>query len=63
MTDKLGYRSRVPCYIYSRVVGYYSPLQMVEDENGEKIPGKNNTWNLGKFEEFKERKMYKLNWE
>jgi hypothetical protein len=33
------------CEVYSRVVGYYRPVQQ---------------WNLGKQEEFKERKEYKI---
>ncbi len=34
-----------PCEVYSRVVGYLRPVQQ---------------WNLGKKEEFKERKEYKI---
>jgi len=34
--------NKVPCLIYSRVVGYYSAVQI--------------SWNPGKKEEFKERK-------
>jgi len=34
-----------PCEVYSRVVGYYRPVQQ---------------WNLGKQEEFKEREEYKI---
>jgi len=37
---------KIPCEIYSRVVGYYRPT---------------NQWNPGKQEEFKERKEYKMN--
>jgi len=33
----------VPCEVYSRVVGYYRPVQ---------------SWNLGKQEEFKDRKEF-----
>lgn len=35
----------VPCEVYSRVVGYYRPVQ---------------SWNEGKQEEFKDRKEYKV---
>jgi hypothetical protein len=35
-----------PCEVYSRVVGYLRPVQQ---------------WNLGKQQEFKERKEYKIN--
>jgi hypothetical protein len=34
-----------PCEVYSRIVGYLRPVQQ---------------WNLGKQEEFKERKNYKI---
>jgi len=34
-----------PCEVYSRIVGYYRPVQQ---------------WNLGKQEEFKKRKEYKV---
>ncbi len=33
----------IPCEVYSRVVGYYRPVQC---------------WNIGKKQEFKERKVY-----
>jgi|YelNatPaOPRAMG01_1025707.scaffolds.fasta_scaffold14863_3 anaerobic ribonucleoside-triphosphate reductase len=33
----------IPCEVYSRVVGYYRPVQH---------------WNIGKKQEFKERKTY-----
>lgn len=36
---------RIPVEVYSRVVGYFRPV---------------NQWNKGKQEEFKERKEYKL---
>jgi anaerobic ribonucleoside-triphosphate reductase len=36
---------RVPTEIYSRVVGYYRPV---------------NQWNKGKQEEFSERRTYRL---
>lgn len=35
-----------PCEIFSRVSGYYRPVQ---------------NWNKGKQEEFKERKTFKVN--
>ncbi len=35
----------VPCEIYSRVVGYYRPVQ---------------NWNIGKKQEFKERRYIKV---
>ncbi len=35
----------VPCEVYSRVVGYFRPVQ---------------NWNMGKQQEFKERKTVKL---
>ena len=40
MTEK----KRVPCEVYSRVVGYMRPVQQ---------------WNKGKQQEFKDRKPYK----
>ncbi len=36
---------RIPVEVYSRVVGYFRPV---------------NQWNRGKQEEFKDRKEYKL---
>ncbi len=36
---------KVPCEVYSRVVGYFRPVQ---------------NWNEGKKQEFKERIAYKL---
>jgi len=36
-------KTAVPCEVYSRVVGYYRPVQ---------------SWNLGKQEEFKQRKEF-----
>ena len=33
----------LPCEVYSRIVGYYRPVQ---------------NWNKGKEEEFKDRKVY-----
>jgi len=36
----------VPCEVYSRVVGYFRPVQ---------------NWNPGKQQEFKERKIINLN--
>jgi hypothetical protein len=38
-------KKRQPCQIYSRVVGYLSPI---------------DRWNSGKKEEFKDRKEYKI---
>ncbi|BAT71427.1 conserved hypothetical protein [Thermosulfidibacter takaii ABI70S6] len=35
----------MPCEVYSRVVGYYRPV---------------SNWNIGKRQEFKERKYVKL---
>lgn len=35
----------VPCEVYSRVVGYYRPVQ---------------SWNIGKQEEYKDRKPFKV---
>ena len=35
----------VPCEVYSRVVGYYRPV---------------SNWNIGKKQEFKERKYVRL---
>ena len=37
---------KMPALIYSRIVGYYSPV--------------NKDWNKGKKEEFRQRKTYKL---
>jgi len=37
---------RIPVEVYSRVVGYFRPV---------------NQWNRGKQEEFKERKAFKIN--
>ena len=42
MQDKTT-KKRQPCEVYSRVVGYLSPVQR---------------WNAGKKEEFKNRKVY-----
>ena len=36
---------KIPCEVYSRVVGYYRPL---------------NQWNPGKYSEFINRKEYKI---
>lgn len=36
---------KIPCEVYSRVVGFYRPVQ---------------SWNLGKKEEFRERLNYKI---
>uniref|UniRef100_A0A7V6CE18 Uncharacterized protein n=1 Tax=Thermodesulfobacterium geofontis TaxID=1295609 RepID=A0A7V6CE18_9BACT len=35
----------IPCEVYSRVVGYFRPIQ---------------NWNLGKQQEFRERKTVKI---
>ncbi len=35
----------IPCEVWSRIVGYYRPLQ---------------DWNIGKKQEFKDRKMYDM---
>ncbi|MCP4133496.1 MAG: hypothetical protein GY754_21180 [bacterium] len=40
-----GSELKVPVEVYSRVVGYFRPV---------------NQWNKGKQEEFKERREYKL---
>lgn len=37
---------KIPCLVYSRVVGYWSAVQY---------------WNKGKRQEFKERRVYKPN--
>jgi len=42
MAKKKG-KTVVPCEVYSRVVGYYRPVQ---------------SWNRGKQEEFKDRKEF-----
>jgi len=42
MSDK---QRRVPCEVYSRIVGYLRPIQ---------------NWNKGKRQEFKERKTYRV---
>jgi anaerobic ribonucleoside-triphosphate reductase len=34
---------KIPCEIYSRIVGYYRPT---------------NSWNVGKKQEFEDRKYY-----
>jgi anaerobic ribonucleoside-triphosphate reductase len=38
-------KKQIPCDIYSRITGYYRPIQ---------------TWNKGKVQEFKERKKFKI---
>jgi anaerobic ribonucleoside-triphosphate reductase len=43
MTDQT--EKRVPCEVYSRIVGYLRPIQ---------------NWNKGKVQEFKDRKVYRL---
>jgi len=47
---------KVPTMIFSRVCGYFSPIVINEDGTA----GKGNTWNRGKFSEFQDRKMYKI---
>jgi anaerobic ribonucleoside-triphosphate reductase len=42
---KLGRIKKVQCEVYSRVVGYYRPV---------------NSWNEGKKAEFQNRKMFDL---
>ena len=37
-------KAKVPCEVYSRIVGYLTPVQ---------------NWNKGKKQEFKERKLFK----
>lgn len=37
--------NKVPCEVYSRIVGYLRPVQ---------------NWNLGKKEEFKDRKVFEV---
>ena len=39
---------RVPCEVYSRVVGYLRPVQ---------------AWNQGKRQEFEERKVFRIEYE
>lgn len=36
---------RIPCEVYSRIVGYLRPVQ---------------NWNMGKKQEFKDRKTYRV---
>lgn len=43
--SKCTFRAR-PCEVYSRVVGYLRPT---------------TTWNLGKAQEFRDRKTYEIN--
>ncbi len=50
MADKVAGRkteaiTRIPCEVYSRIVGYLRPVQ---------------AWNEGKQQEFRERKTYDL---
>jgi anaerobic ribonucleoside-triphosphate reductase len=42
----MGKEKKIPVEVYSRVVGYFRPV---------------NQWNKGKREEFSERKEFKLN--
>jgi ribonucleoside-triphosphate reductase (formate) len=39
-------KKRTKCQVFSRVVGYIRPI---------------SSWNLGKQEEFKDRKLFKVN--
>jgi len=43
MLENVKQKPVIPCEIYSRVVGYYRPVQL---------------WNIGKKQEFAERKMF-----
>ena len=45
-TEKDEHTCGEPCQIYSRVTGYYRPV---------------SNWNIGKQEEFKERKRFIVN--
>lgn len=38
-------RKKIPCEVYSRIVGYYRPIR---------------NWNKGKQAEFKDRKAYEV---
>ncbi len=44
--DKANTTKKVPCEVYSRIVGYLRPVQ---------------DWNEGKQQEFAERKTYSVN--
>ena len=50
MTEPTTTRKRVPCLIYSRVVGYISLAQ----HGGEYM------WNKGKAQEWRERRTYEV---
>jgi len=39
-------QKKISCEIFSRIAGYFRPVQ---------------EWNIGKKEEFKDRKIFKLN--
>ena len=43
MTEKT--KKRIPCEVYSRIVGYLRPVQ---------------NWNKGKRQEFKDRQTYRV---
>lgn len=43
MADKKKNICGLPCEVYSRIVGYFRPIQ---------------SWNKGKVEEYKDRKIY-----
>ncbi len=44
--DKASAAKKIPCEVYSRIVGYLRPVQ---------------DWNEGKQQEFAERKTYNVN--
>lgn len=45
MTNKTHPKTKIPCEVYSRIVGYLRPVQ---------------NWNDGKKQEFKDRKTFTL---
>lgn len=45
MDEKQEYEVKVPCEVYSRIVGYLRPIQ---------------NWNAGKQQEFADRKMFRV---
>lgn len=45
MTETTPKKERTKCEVYSRIVGYLRPVDQ---------------WNIGKKEEFKERKVFKI---
>lgn len=51
MTDEFSERTRrrkIPCIVYSRIVGYFSPVKV----------GETFHWNVGKAQEWKDRRMF-----